>query len=56
MEQFLRDRAYLFTHYALEWADRQDRPAIAADDPERKPRGKAMQRLVKWQQERVQVR
>jgi len=34
MEQFLRDRAYLLTHYALEWADREGRPAVAADDPE----------------------
>ena len=34
MEQLLRDRAYLLTHYALEWADREGRPAVAADDPE----------------------
>jgi hypothetical protein len=34
MEAFLRDRAYLLTHYALEWADREGRPAVAADDPE----------------------
>lgn len=34
MEQFLRDRAYVLTHYALEWADREGRPAVAADDPE----------------------
>jgi hypothetical protein len=55
-EQFLRDRAYLITHYALEWADREGRPAVAADDPDaRRPGGKAMQALVKWQQERVQV-
>jgi hypothetical protein len=54
--QYLRDRAYLFTHYALEWADREDRPAVAADDPEaRKSGGKAIQRVVKWQQERVQI-
>jgi hypothetical protein len=33
-EAFLRDRAYLLTHYALEWADREGRPAVAADDPE----------------------
>jgi hypothetical protein len=24
----------LLTHYALEWADREGRPAVAADDPE----------------------
>lgn len=35
MEQFLRERAYLLTHYALEWADREGRPAVAADDPAR---------------------
>jgi hypothetical protein len=34
MEQFLRERAYLLTHYALEWADREGRPAVAADDPD----------------------
>ena len=56
MDQYLRDRAYLFTHYALEWADREDRPAVTADDPEaRKPGAKAMQRVVKWQQDRVQI-
>jgi hypothetical protein len=33
MAQFLRERAYLLTHYALEWADREGRPAVAADDP-----------------------
>jgi hypothetical protein len=55
--QFLRERAYLFTHYALDWADREGRPAVAADDPDaRRPGGKAMGRLVKWQQERVQIR
>jgi hypothetical protein len=55
--QFLRERAYLLTHYALEWADREGRPAVAADDPDQqRPGGKAMQTLVKWQQERVQVR
>jgi hypothetical protein len=55
--QYLRDRAYLFTHYALNWADREGRPAVAAQDPgAHKPGGQAMSRLVKWQQERVQVR
>jgi hypothetical protein len=54
--EFLRDCAYLLTHYALEWADREGRPAVAADDPDaRGPGGKAMQRLVKWKQERVQI-
>jgi hypothetical protein len=57
MAQFLRDRAYLLTHYALEWAVREGRPAVAADDPDaHRPGGSAMHRLVKWQQERVQSR
>jgi hypothetical protein len=57
MSQFLRDRAYLLTHYALEWAEREGRPAIAAQDPNaRKPGDKTLQRLIKWSQERVQVR
>jgi hypothetical protein len=52
--EFLRDRAYLLTHYALEWADREGRPAVTAEDPDaRRPGGKAMQTLIKWQQERV---
>jgi len=55
--QFLRDRAYLLTHYALEWAVREGRPAVAADDPDaHRPGAGAMRRLVKWQQERVQSR
>jgi len=54
--EFLRDCAHLVTHYALEWADREGRPAVAADDPDaRGPGGQAMQRLVKWRQERVQI-
>ena len=54
---FLRDRAHLFTHYALAWAEREGRPAVSSDDPEaRKPGGQALQKLIKWQQERVQVR
>ena len=54
--EFLRDRAYLITHYALDWADREGRPAVSADDPDaQRPGGKAMQTLVKWQQERVQI-
>lgn len=49
MEQFLRDRAYVLTHYALEWADREGRPAVAADDPDaKKPGGQAVQRVIKW--------
>jgi hypothetical protein len=56
-DQFMRERAYLLTHYALEWADREGRPAVAAEDPDaRRPGGKAMQTLIKWQQERVQVK
>jgi hypothetical protein len=54
--EFLRDCAYVLTHYALEWADREGRPAVAADDPDaRGPGGQAMQRLVTWRQERVQI-
>jgi hypothetical protein len=52
--QFLRARAYLLTHYALEWADRMDRPAVSAEDPEAlKPGGRALRRLIKWRQERI---
>jgi hypothetical protein len=55
--RFLRERAYLFTHYALEWAEREGRPAVSADDPEaRRPGGQAVRRLVRWSQERVQSR
>ena len=55
--RFLRDRAHLLTHYALEWADRAGRPAISAQDPDaRKPGTKALQKLIRWRQERVQVR
>jgi hypothetical protein len=55
--QFMRERAHLLTHYALAWADREGRPAVAADDPDARGRGeKAMSRLVKWRQERIQVR
>jgi hypothetical protein len=54
---FLRERAYLLTHYALEWADRQGRPAVAAEDPDaEKPGQKTVQKLIRWGQERVQVR
>jgi uncharacterized protein len=57
MRRFLRDRAYLFTHYALEWADREQRPALAADDPDARGQGgQAMKKLIKWSQERVQIR
>jgi hypothetical protein len=57
MHQFLRDRSYLFTHYALEWADREQRPAVSAEDPEAKGRGgQAMRKLIRWSQERVQVK
>jgi hypothetical protein len=55
--QFLRDRAYLLTHYALEWADREDRPAVAAEDPEARGQGgRAMRKLVRWKQTRTRVR
>lgn len=54
--RFLRDRAYLLTHYALEWAEREGRPAVAAQDPEARKSGQALQRLIRWGQERVQVR
>jgi hypothetical protein len=57
MSHFLRDRAYLFTHYALEWADREQRPAVSADDPNAKGRsGQAVKKLVKWSQERVHIK
>jgi hypothetical protein len=57
MRHFLRDRAYLFTHYALEWADREQRPAVSADDPDAKRRGgQTMRKLIKWSQERVQIK
>ncbi len=57
MTQFLRERAYLFTHYALEWADREGRPAVSADDPEvKKPGGQAVKKLIKWSHERIQGR
>jgi uncharacterized protein len=52
--QFLRERAYLLTHYALDWADRAGRPAVAAEDPDaERPGEQAVRRVVKWQQERV---
>ena len=51
---FLRDRAYLFTHYALNWAEEQGRPAISAQDPKaRKPGGQAVRKLIKWSHERT---
>ncbi len=55
--QFLRDRAYLLTHYALEWADREDRPAVAVDDPEARGQGgQVLRKLVRWKQTRTRVR
>ena len=57
MHHFLRDRAYLLTHFALEWADREQRPAVSADDPNAKGRGgQAIKKLVKWSQDRVQIK
>lgn len=56
-ESFLRERAYLLTHYALEWADQQGRPAVSADDPNaRIPGEKILQKAVKWKQDHVQIR
>ncbi|MFN2229588.1 MAG: YecA family protein [Anaerolineae bacterium] len=56
VEAFLRERAYLLTHYALEWADREGRPAVAADDPERGGlAARAVRRTIKASQKvRVQ--
>jgi hypothetical protein len=55
--RFLRDRAYLFTHYALAWAEREGRAAVAAQDPDApKPGGDALRKVIRWSQERVQVR
>jgi len=57
MVQFLRDRAYLLTHYALEWADREGRPAVSAEDADaRRPSGQTMKKLIKWSYERIQRR
>jgi len=57
MHHFLRDRAYLLTHYALEWADREQRPAVSVDDPEAKGRGgQAIKKLIKWSHDRVQIK
>jgi hypothetical protein len=55
MAHFMRARAYLLTHYALEWADREQRPAVSADDPDAKGRsGQAVRKMIRWSQERVQ--
>lgn len=57
MAEFLRERGYLLTHYALQWADREHRPAVAADDPAvHKPGGTAVKKLIRWGQEHVQPR
>jgi len=54
---FLHDRAYLLTHYALEWADRENRPAVASEDPEaRRPGAKAVQQVIRWRQGRTEIR
>jgi len=54
-EAFLREHAYLLTHYALEWAEREGRPAVAADDPERGGlAARAVRRTIKASQ-RVRV-
>lgn len=53
----LRSHAHLLTHYALEWADRQGRHAVSADDPEaRKPGGQAVRKLIRWSSEQVRSR
>jgi hypothetical protein len=55
--QFLRDRAYLLTHYALQWAEREGRPAVSAQDPNApKPGRELVSKLVRWSQARVQAR
>lgn len=55
--QFLRDHAHLLTHYALEWADRAGRPAVAAEDPTAKrPGGQAVKKVIKWGYDRIQKR
>ena len=52
--RFLRERAYVLTHYALEWADREGRPAVAADDPDAPGSDRpVVKKLVRWSQERV---
>jgi SEC-C motif len=54
--QFLRDRAYLLTHYALQWAEREGRPAVSAQDPDApKPGRDVVGKLVRWSQARVRT-
>jgi hypothetical protein len=54
--QFLRDRAYLLTHYALQWAEREGRPAVSAQDPNAPKPGKdVVSKLVRWSQARVRA-
>jgi hypothetical protein len=55
--RFLRERAYLLTHYALEWADREGRPAVAAADPDAPAEDRPVaKKLIRWSQERVRSR
>ncbi len=64
MAEFLRARAYLFTHYAMEWAEREGRPPVAAQDPEARKRRKrlpslaarALQKMVELQMRAVTTR
>jgi hypothetical protein len=54
--QFLRDRAYLLTHYALQWAEREGRPAVSAQDPDSpKPGRDVVGKLVRWSQTRIRA-
>jgi hypothetical protein len=54
--QFLRDRGYLLTHYALQWAEREGRPAVSAQDPNAPKPGKdVVGKLVRWSQARVRT-
>jgi hypothetical protein len=54
---FLRERGYLLTHYALEWAEREGRYVISADDPDaRRPGGQSVRKLIRWSTEHVSSR
>ena len=54
--QFLRDRAYLLTHYALQWAEQEGRPAVSAQDPNApKPGRDVVSKLVRWSHARVRT-
>ncbi len=56
MAEFLRHRAYLLTHYALDYADREGRPAVAAQDPSaKKLSGQTLRRIVNWGQSKIKL-